>query len=253
MRPIWTSRILLNEFDDNEGGGGNGDVSLLEQPGGEGGEGEPDEAPLIDHDALGDAIGRSIASHLPQPGPQQPPLDLATFRKQTGYLEISDEHLNQLFGEATTPEARKKALQAIYDGAVQHALNVTGLVLQQRNQERDAALIPMREYVRDQHVEKLTSNVTTKYGALKQYPQIVKRVIAELRERGYQPKSEADAIRIVAGTAESVIKETIPNFSLSNQAQANGRNMPGMPGMMHGGGSGGRGQSKKGWQDAFEV
>lgn len=264
----WPNEILRNDDPELNGGGGVGDDNLEtlfddsgggggddSQQGGDDGQQQQQQAqvpsqPALDPNALADAIARGLRGAIPQ---QQPPgMSDEDYDKRTSRYKASPELLQRIL-EHEDPAERVKALQELIDGSSTHAVVVSQLLYQQSLRQLEERFQPLMAQRQEQLMKSFENDIATKYPSLKGQTKILQTVVNELRSRGWQPKSDSEAVQTVASAMEALIKSVNPQFNLNGGGSKGNSGMASMTaghgsGARSGGGSGGK---KPGWAGVF--
>lgn len=242
----WKRLGLLDEADDQGGQNGGGSTAVEElhddgQQSHDDGQQPPTQTPTAvpPLQISPEQFQTLLQTVQPQHQMQQPQMSQEDFQKAMRRFVVGQDHVNALFGEATTPELRAKTLQDIVDGAVFHALNLArahnGLELEELRPQLNAVQQFQQERLREQFNTKIGST----YPTLKGKEAAVEMVVSHLKSQGYKSQGLEQDVRTVAAMTEALLKQANPAFSLTASQGQNGRQMPTMAGQRSGGSSGG--------------
>lgn len=255
----WEMKLwLLNEAGEFEGGGGESgiDMGYADDPGVEGESGEDgneddiigdvlagDEseggrpsaggkAPIaqIDTEGLANAIMRGMQGAQPKNQPQA--MSDEDFRKLTKHFAVTEDLVTKLFDENAKPADRMTALQMLIDGAVTHATHISAYQSRFMREELMEQLNPVLSEHQKAQGERFIDSVVKTYPVLGKNRQLI-AMAAQQVARTNANLSGLPAIKAVASVAESVIRQTVPQFAL-----AAARNQSGRPKMAGGLGNG---------------
>lgn len=217
---------------------------------------------------------RQLAQTL-QPQPQQRAFNLQEFRQQTGYPQIDASVYNGIFDPNLPVDQRVKNFGSIIESVVNHTLNVYGMASKAQEQQLetrfgkfDTELNPIREQMRETHINGLRDQVNESFPSLKQMGNVTRQAIDILRSQGFKPQNTQHAIQAVSSVAENLVKNVVPQFSLQQVVQQGGQGSQGGAQQSRGGmpqmatmitapgggaqGGGGQQQQKRSWDGIFE-
>jgi len=164
---------------------------------------------------------------------------------------------NQAFAEGATPEQRNAAFVALRSGMMQQAQRYSDLLVDHRMNALLQRFEPVMKHYQDTQRQTVENTFYGEYPALKEFPEIVRAVAADLASKGTTAETPAKARQIIAKGVETVLKKLNPGFTLPMQeTQEKPVNNPGgMPPMatLSGGGNGGGTKPTNGAVDEFSI
>ncbi len=156
-----------------------------------------------------------VKAAIPQQQPQQvqqrqPSQD--EIAKMLNRYEPDDAVIEMLFGEGTTPENRKKALNALVRGAVTEAITVSRYQAEHMGELLSEAYDEPLSYAREYGQEKLFDGIYKDAPGLKSFDGLVRQLADTFSKDAAYPKSRSERPKFLQERITAALKQSIPDF-----------------------------------------
>jgi len=193
--------------------------------------------------------------HQPAPAQQQAPVQLTKeeMEERLKVFRANEKHVQRLLN-SEDPADQVAAINEIVNGIVTHLTTVSGYSNQIMLDQLSKQYAPALELVREREMSNFTKDITKAYPALKGYDPVIAQTIQFLKAQGFRPANGEEALRVVAGQVEALVKTANPQFSLARRPQRQQKQptggMPRMASLSGGsrGSAGGAGRQNNGGQ-----
>jgi len=193
-----------------------------------------------------EALAAAMAKHMPQQ--QQPEKELTPeeIAQLTNQWNPTPDFLNRLQGgDEQDQSLQLQAIEEMRDGFLRQALTVADQMYQQRQQQMEAQLAPLRQHYAELAGRQAEEQFYKSYPGLAKHKDLTTKVAQAIQASGQQFKTPQEQSQTIASQTESVIKQFDPNFSLTAQTKPTRSSQPASQQIGGQGGAGGAAQSSK--------
>ena len=229
-----TFNPLMEQHDD--GGLGGGGAALADPPVepsestnvDDGGGNSPDPTPApepqstLTREEMLEAV-REMAQQQQAPQTQpEPQLTQEQVDQQLQRYRPDAQLVNVLLDAEAPIEQKVAALDGLVQGTFRYSSNAANQLVQHHIQQLKQELAPQLQAAGQAQESMHKQQLFTTYPALKGQDELVEIAASQLKAQGAQPKSAAEAVKMVGEQALKIAKKVNPNFG-SSQQQGNSR------------------------------